>query len=183
MQVYHSIMHARLGFTMIELILTLVLIGILSAIAVPRILAPSPFKVRALADEIAAEIRYTQQLNMNYDANATFWITENDGRWVMFIERDVNGETRRLHLRSRQDDGGNACPGDTSDPCRVLPSGFVLSSLELSFSRLGQPRGLDFEDHPRFTYTLSYADQVTTLCIEEETGFVDVRHGSGSCPP
>lgn len=175
---------------MVELITTIILIGILTAVAVPRILAPSPFRVRALADEIAAEIRYTQQLNMNYQAEATFRIVENGGRWVMLIERDVSGEIRRLHLRSRQDDGGNACilPGDTQEPgrefpCRVLPSGFTLSNLELSFSRLGQPRGLDFEDSPRYAYILEYGDQETTLCIEDETGFVDVRHGSGSCPP
>jgi type II secretory pathway pseudopilin PulG len=158
---------------MVELISTLVIIGVLMAVAIPRILAPSPFKVRALADEIAAEIRYAQQLNMNYDANATFRIENRR----MFIVRDGGN----IHLRSRQNDGN-----DDTEPYRRLPSEITLDrpSYNLTFSRLGQPYipGESMEVFADENIKVTYGGENTILCIEPETGFVDVRHGSGSCP-
>lgn len=172
------------GFTMVELITTIILVGILTAVAVPRILAPSPFKVRALADEIAAEIRYTQQLNMNYGADATFRIgaCDGDGATCMYIYRGTDNCDNRLYLRSRQDDNqrasGSVCPERELD-------GFDFSTIpdpfELSFSRLGRPStGNNFAE---VVIHLSGASQeANTLCVWPETGFVEVFRYEARCP-
>jgi len=49
------------GFTLIELILVLVILGLLAAYAAPRILDTQAFNTRALYDETQALLRYAQK--------------------------------------------------------------------------------------------------------------------------
>jgi len=53
--------HSR-GFTVVELIACIVIIGILSAIAGPRFFDNKPFSQRGYADEVAAAIRYANNI-------------------------------------------------------------------------------------------------------------------------
>lgn len=52
------------GFTLIELVMVIVLLGILAAVAGVRF-QPSPVDVGAQAEQLAADIRYTQSLAMS----------------------------------------------------------------------------------------------------------------------
>lgn len=52
------------GFTLIELVMILVLIGIISAVIVPRFGNVSETKAGALKDKLKADIRYAQNLAM-----------------------------------------------------------------------------------------------------------------------
>lgn len=53
-------MHPR-GFTLIELIMVLVLLGVLAAVMVPRMMTPADFGARGFYDETLALLRYAQK--------------------------------------------------------------------------------------------------------------------------
>lgn len=50
------------GFTLIELVCVVVLLGIVTAVAGPRIFETGTFNRRGYADELAASIRYAQRI-------------------------------------------------------------------------------------------------------------------------
>ncbi len=54
--------HAIAGFTTVELVLVIVIIGILGAIAGPRFFGTSTFDERAYYDELASSVRYAQKV-------------------------------------------------------------------------------------------------------------------------
>lgn len=49
------------GFTLIELIMTMVIIGVLAVAVVPRFLGTSVFQSRGFADQVQATLRYAQK--------------------------------------------------------------------------------------------------------------------------
>lgn len=53
---------ASLGFTLVEVIATLVIIAILGAIAVPRLFDNQAFSERGYIDEVASALRYAQKI-------------------------------------------------------------------------------------------------------------------------
>ena len=60
---------ARAGFTMVELIVMLVLIGILGTIAGSRFYDTQVFEARTYADQAKALIRYAQKLAISQNRN------------------------------------------------------------------------------------------------------------------
>ena len=66
------------GFTIIELIMVVVLIGILAVSVVPKFTDTSAISLQGGAAMVAADIRYTQELAMSTHAPKTITFTTND---------------------------------------------------------------------------------------------------------
>ena len=74
------------AFTMLELLFVIVIIGILSAIFIPKI---SQNKLSQAANQVITHIRYTQHLALiddKYDVNDPFWFLE---RWTIRFKKDL----------------------------------------------------------------------------------------------
>ena len=56
---------AQLGFTLVELIMTMIVIGILGAVAAPRFFNTNVFQSRGFADQAQATLRYARGQNEN----------------------------------------------------------------------------------------------------------------------
>jgi len=61
--------HSYSGFTLVELIVVILLIGILSISIAPRFFTVDRYAARKASDELLTALRYTQQMAMNRGGN------------------------------------------------------------------------------------------------------------------
>ena len=65
---------AQRGFTLIELIAVVVILGVVVAVAAPRFFGTAVFSERGYADEIAASLRYARRIAVASACNVRFTV-------------------------------------------------------------------------------------------------------------
>jgi prepilin-type N-terminal cleavage/methylation domain-containing protein len=144
-QTYRRISAPPSGFTIIELLMVIVLLGILAVSVVPKFVDTSGFSLEGAASMVVADLRYTQELAMS----------SHDAKKVEFTQ---NSSTYTLK---------------NSDESVVktveLPSGVSVSSSDITFSfnSLGEPT-----TGGGSSVTLSAGSQTKTVAVESYTGRV-----------
>lgn len=84
------------GFTLVELITVILLLGVLSAVAVARGLKPNDFEPRQIASLLAEQYRFAHALSTaSYGDSIDYSITESAGTWSFVTASVANGEARR----------------------------------------------------------------------------------------
>ncbi|MDH5601118.1 MAG: type II secretion system GspH family protein [Gammaproteobacteria bacterium] len=142
----------QLGFTLVELIVVILLVGILSVSVAPRFFGIASYEDRRAADELRTAIRHTQQMAMNRGENIQIIITSNNFR----VERTL----APVELRSPDGITHSSC--DTpfcyvkDFPQNVTPS----ITPTIIFDRMGRPDA---------GHNITLGSQAVT--IEEETGY------------
>lgn len=132
------------GFTLVELIVVILLIGILSISIAPRFFAVSSYEDRRAVDELLTAVRHAQQLAMNQGGNIQLVLSATQFR----VERTI----APVNLRS---------PEGISPYVKQFPGNITASpAATIIYDRLGKPNA---------GYTITIGTK--QIQIEAETGY------------
>ena len=139
---------------MVELVTTLVIIGILAAIVMPRFIGNNAFASRGFYDEAQSVVRYAQK-------TAIAW--RNTPVYVCITDTTVSARTGSCS-------GALVAHPVAGDLVTTAPSGVTLTPAEFSFDGGGRP-------NPNAQTTITIVsgiagDPARQIVVEEETGYV-----------
>jgi len=148
-------MHRRGGFTLTELIVTLVILGILAIAIVPRFLDRSTFDSRGFHDETLAILRYAQKTAIAQRRNVCVAFTSTS---VTLTIAAAAGNTAVCTLNL-------AGPTGASPYSITAPSGVTYTSTPnaFTFTALGQATA---------GQTFRVSGMPMDIIVEAETGYV-----------
>ena len=197
-----KIMKTFRAFTMIELIFIIVVVGILAAVAIPRIERNGLIEA---ADQLASHIRYTQQLALSdnkFNANARFWhrqlwqIQFNGTSYAIYSDRNVNNVSDAgeyavdpMNPAKFLASAGNGINATNQNTKLNLANTYSIANITLGGACQGRNNiGFDFKGRPMAVaagdlYTTLYraactitltneAGETAVIFVQPETGYV-----------
>lgn len=152
------------AFTLVELVVVILLVGILAIAIYPRFSAP-PITVGAQADQLAADIRYTQSLSLvRGERYCLYWGTSNSSYQI----RSAGCATAITH------------PASGSTTMNLSNATFTASGLStayIEFDTKGRPTTIS-PPTGSATLTLAGGGETRFLTVSGETGRVRVAPGT-----
>ena len=146
------------GFTLVELVAIIILLGILSAAALPKFFKLSDYQQRALFDDTLSALRYAQKLAVSTGCNVRFTVTGNQ-----FQLKRPGASDRSQCASTTSSDFSQSVPrpGSGESNYQGSQSGVTISDATLYFYAKG---------------TASADTTVTiggrSIAVVKETGFV-----------
>lgn len=143
------------GFTLVELIMIMVIIGILSATAFPRFADNSIFQSRGFADQVLATLRYAQKTAIAQHRLVCASLTSAAPATVTLTIASSSGATICSTALNLSDRASNTLTAST---------GITLSSaVTVNFDALGRVSS---------AATTTVSGTTTAITVEAETGYV-----------
>jgi MSHA pilin protein MshC len=144
------------GFTLGELVMVIVIMGILAAVAMPRLMSSTAFASRGFYDEAQAVVRYAQKTAIAWRRTIVVCIAANEVRAIS--NTDCNAPVTLAHPM-----GGSAILRSQA------PDGVTLSPVgSFSFDGMGRPSAAVTIT---VTSTIS-GDPARQILVAAETGYV-----------
>lgn len=150
-------MNRSRGFSLIELVVVIILLGIVAAIAIPRWRGGSGFEERALHDQIVSALRYAQKSAIA--ARRTVCVTFASAR----IDFNISAAYGAPNCS-----GGNVLIGPDGTALSIVPTGstsFFAAQPMLIFDASGRPGAAT-------SVVLSGLPASLAITVESETGYV-----------
>jgi len=154
-------MKQRAGFTLVELVMVIVIIGVLAAVATPRFFDNNAVQARGFVDQVQSTLRYAQK-----EAIAQH----------RFVCAGFTPSTVTLTIGAT-----NACltnlanPAGSSTYVLTAPPGitFATTPANFNFNALGQPVDTTLGNPiGTFGVTINTLPTPTTITVEAVTGYV-----------
>jgi type II secretion system protein H len=166
-------MRASKGFTLIELVVVMVIIGITAWLAYPKLSALNDIKLDAAARRVAADLRYAQNQSIGKRSVHGILFEPSAGRYTVFSPTTATAVTD---------------PANRARPLRVdFVSGGEFQGVAIASAAFGTSRGVtfDFFGVPRDTagvelattgrVILTYQGRADTVDVTPATGKVVLR--------
>lgn len=134
------------GFTLVELVMTLIIIGILAAVVGPRFFDRKVFDERLFFEETVSAVRYAQKLALASGC-------------LIQVSFDANG----YRLRRAADCSSGSFSAEVQGPdgqvrfANTVPSGVAVSATQFPvvFDSLGRPSGAANATIGAFTFSVT----------------------------
>lgn len=156
------------GFTLIELVMVIVIVGVLAALAVPRFNAFSSAKLSSAANKLVSDLRYVQQLAVSRHTTYRVYFDTSLDRYEV---RDVSDNSLAKDPFSRQD----FIVSFRTDP--------QFSGVDINTASFGSTAGLLFnwEGVPQNNNSVNLTGEGNVqLRLGGESRTVYVRPGTGT---
>lgn len=136
------------GFTLVELVVVIILLGILAVVVLPRFFDRATFDARGFSDELAQTVRFAQKLAVAQ--HRTVYVLTGGGQVRVCFDAACS----------------QAAPSPAGGTlARPIPAGVSLAApASLAFDALGRPSAAA-------TYAVTGGGASRTLSVEAETGY------------
>ena len=121
------------GFTLIEMITVIIILGIMAVAVIPRFLAPSNFESRATADTLISSLRQARQLAMSKATTANVSVT-------------TDNSNKRIRISYTE---GGVQTIDVSIPPNVSITTDTIPFLKGGTANIGGQRTIAISPNPR----------------------------------
>ena len=151
------------GFTLVELIMIMVIVGIMAAMAVPRFFDADIFRSRGFADQVQASLRYAQKMAI---AKRRYVCVDFGANSVTLTYDPIAPGTAHQVMA--------ACPGGSALASPGGEASYSISSSNASFSATPAAFYFDALGRPSFAanQTVTVNNAPDSIVIEAETGYV-----------
>ena len=153
------------GFTLVELIMTMVIIGILAAVVAPRFLGVDVFKSRGFSDQVQATLRYAQKEAIAQHRNVCVAMTAS--KITLTIANAIPS------LATSPCNTNLVLPGQAANNISTPSAAITLSpATNFNFDALGKPWDVLGTTPSTVQKSITISGATNNIVVEAETGYV-----------